>query len=196
MRRSAATPCLSQLAMQRCCTSGLGQSNRSMPSTISPGASALANAIKKRPSNAPTRRRARRRRQRSGCAADRSRCRRRTARTCRRRSVAPRDVFIDHGEAGLGFQGVHWSFPGCCDVVTPPRKGDGACAQPGRLFAKTEPAHRRDLSGAAVLRLSWRPTPSVYRFREEWLRPAQDRHRCRNDAQRLGLHASVRCTLC
>ena len=53
MRRSAGMPCLAQLASKRSMTSGLGQSNLSMPSACSPGFSAWASAMKKRPSNGP-----------------------------------------------------------------------------------------------------------------------------------------------
>ena len=53
MRRSGAIPCLAQLASKRSMTSGLGQSKRSMPSAVSPGASACARAMKKRPSKGP-----------------------------------------------------------------------------------------------------------------------------------------------
>ena len=53
MRLSSGTPCLRQLAWKRSMTSGLGQSKRSMPSAVSPWASACDRAMKKRPSKGP-----------------------------------------------------------------------------------------------------------------------------------------------
>ena len=53
MRRSGGAPCFAQLASKRSWTCGLGQSKRSMPSAVSPGASAWQSAMKKRPSKVP-----------------------------------------------------------------------------------------------------------------------------------------------
>ena len=53
LRAEAGMPCFAQLASKRSITCGFGQSKMSMPSAISPGCSAFASAMKKRPSKVP-----------------------------------------------------------------------------------------------------------------------------------------------